>query len=290
MLTTEGIGAKSPYREAYRTATEVRVCRSMLAISPETLQGIPVHRQCFPIRERFPAVTQGLFTTRSIDVSYYFVIETPLDLKTLKPVPLHSKCFPTAWRTANTERATIPKANHGSVPPTPPETGIHPLSTSLLSSSIFPDARMDPSFTLLSLPSISPSPPAPSTPHASLSLAPSGGKSYIRNSRKIRGQTGSIYGWFESEDTNSLAKPPSIKEVIPNDLFIHKPLSGEVQIWLWTTEGVWRPIKVGELHPFLPTHCLIINNGKPRWVTRQTVATYACRGKTVRFKPELTST
>ncbi|KAF8329244.1 hypothetical protein F5887DRAFT_118925 [Amanita rubescens] len=103
--------------------------------------------------------------------------------------------------------------------------------------------------------------------------------SYIRNSRKIREQKGHIYGWFESEGTSSLDMPPLLREAIPNDLFVHRPDSGEIQIWLWSAENLWRPIQVGASHPLLPTHRLIINNGKPRWVTRQTVAAYASRSK-----------
>lgn len=131
-------------------------------------------------------------------------------------------------------------------------------------------------------------PPTTTALPTSLSLSP-GEKLYIRNSRKIRGQMGSTYGWFELEDAASPLKPPSIKGAIPNDLLVNKLGSGEIRIWLWTADGDWRPINIGEQHPLLPTHYLIINNGKPRWVTRQTVATYACRVKHVCFKPEPSS-
>ena len=206
-------------------------------------------------------------------------------------------------RTAGVANTDFVRVNiHGSTLPVLHKAGIHHLSTSLLSPSVSPATSSFSSSVLpgkeTCQPSVSPSmdtnPSSSSLPSSSPSAPPSlsfplSEKSYVRHSRKIRGQAGGIYGWFESEDVNPLSKPPSIKGIIPNDLFIHN-VSGEIQIWLWTAKGDWRHVIVGEPHPLLPTHCLIINNGKPRWVTRQTVATYACRGKRVRFEPRPSST
>jgi hypothetical protein len=72
MLTTEG--SKSPYREAYRVAAEVRTSLSqILAISSIILQpAIPIHRLCFPVGERLPVASLRIRKAKVNDVSRYF--------------------------------------------------------------------------------------------------------------------------------------------------------------------------------------------------------------------------
>lgn len=101
-----------------------------------------------------------------------------------------------------------------------------------------------------------------------------------RQERKIRGQDGIYYGWFISTSSRPIDQPGVDGGTgQESDVFVHIHGFGK-QIWLRSRSGTWLPIQCGHRHPLLDTHRLVLNgNGEPRWVTRQTMVTYASREK-----------
>ncbi len=103
-----------------------------------------------------------------------------------------------------------------------------------------------------------------------------------RMDRKIRGLKDTYYGWFSSSGPVPIDIPcVNGTDVQENDVFIHRVHGkAEHQIWLMGLTDLWQPIQWGHIHPSLPSYRLIINaDGEPRWVTRQTMITYASRAK-----------
>jgi hypothetical protein len=102
-----------------------------------------------------------------------------------------------------------------------------------------------------------------------------------RMERKIRGLKDTYYGWFRSSGPVPIGFPcVNGADAQENDVFVHIHGTGERQIWLKGLRDFWQPIQCGHIHPSLPSYRLIVNvNGEPRWVTRQTMVTYASRGK-----------
>ncbi|OBZ66265.1 hypothetical protein A0H81_13762 [Grifola frondosa] len=71
---------------------------------------------------------------------------------------------------------------------------------------------------------------------------------------------------------------PSVPSAQPGDLFLHTHQDGSRQIWIRTYTPDWVPVKEEHPHPSLTKYVLrILANGEPRWVTRQTMATYKGR-------------
>lgn len=128
--------------------------------------------------------------------------------------------------------------------------------------------------------------PAPPVPEPASVVAGSGlsssSESHIspRQERKIRGQNDVYYGWFISTGSRPIDQPVlGAGAARESDVFVHVHDVGR-QIWLRSPSSAWLSIQCGHQHPLLATHRLILNaNGEPRWVTRQTMVTYASREK-----------
>jgi hypothetical protein len=84
-------------------------------------------------------------------------------------------------------------------------------------------------------------------------------------------------GWHHSEGDAALEHPSPCDDVELGDLFVHAH-GTSVQVWMRSDNG-WDVIRAGHAHPSLIDHRLLIKDGKPSWVTRQTVATYSYRKK-----------
>ncbi|KAF8325701.1 hypothetical protein F5887DRAFT_1085302 [Amanita rubescens] len=128
--------------------------------------------------------------------------------------------------------------------------------------------------------------PAPPVPEPASGVAGSGLSSSSgdhvspRQERKIRGQNDVYYGWFISTGSRPIDQPVvGAGAAQESDVFVHVHDFGR-QIWLRSPSSAWLPIQCGHQHPLLATHRFILNaNGEPRWVTRQTMVTYASREK-----------
>lgn len=85
--------------------------------------------------------------------------------------------------------------------------------------------------------------------------------------------------WYASEGSPLLVVPvaPTLAEV--GDVYVHKS-EGEVQVWLRIDDGTWQPVGERHPHPRLKGHVLrLLDNGDPRWVTKDTFRTYLGRRK-----------
>lgn len=134
----------------------------------------------------------------------------------------------------------------------------------------------------------SPAPDSPDTDAAALCTTTdvNNGSHSGRTERKVRGLNDTYYGWFRSSGPVPIDFPcVNEADARVNDVFVHEVHgNAEQQIWLKGLKGLWQPIQWGHVHPSLPSYRLIANpSGEPRWVTRQTMLTYASRGKASGF-------
>lgn len=93
-----------------------------------------------------------------------------------------------------------------------------------------------------------------------------------RYEKKIR-DLDYVMGWFVSEGREPIAQPfpCNAKE---EDLFIRICSANlRIQVWLKGSLG-WETIAPGHKHPTLSGYGLVLTDGKPSWVTTQTIATY----------------
>ncbi|KAH9914571.1 uncharacterized protein B0H18DRAFT_125385 [Fomitopsis serialis] len=133
-----------------------------------------------------------------------------------------------------------------------------------------------------------PMPPAPSLPAAAGADVVSKGTEQpsdasmhmgpVRHEHAIRSRAEKVV-WFASEGPplTAVALPPTIANV--GDVYVHKTL-GSVQIWLRAASGTWLPIAEQHPHPIITGYVLrLLENGDPRWVTKETFRTYVGRQK-----------
>lgn len=99
-----------------------------------------------------------------------------------------------------------------------------------------------------------------------------------RREKKIRGLE-VLMGWFEAKGGTELKEPCLCDDALPNDVFVHSFGRDGEQVWLLGETGVWMKVNGGREHPSIPTHRLVISEGRPSWVTRKTIATYGYRKK-----------
>lgn len=87
-------------------------------------------------------------------------------------------------------------------------------------------------------------------------------------------------GWFESFGQERIEGPVQCEGASCGDVFIHScaGAEGAPQVWIRMGDGTWEAAAAGHIHPYLPCYRLVVTKGKPRWVTRKTIATYGYRG------------
>ncbi|KAI0715219.1 hypothetical protein C8Q76DRAFT_795998 [Earliella scabrosa] len=100
-----------------------------------------------------------------------------------------------------------------------------------------------------------------------------------RCSHRIRKST-EYTVWYASTGRDTLNAPPSIPCSRYGELYVHAVADGAVQVWLRTATSEWQSIDILHPHPYLSGYVLhILPNCEPRWVTKDTVRTYAGRAK-----------
>lgn len=100
----------------------------------------------------------------------------------------------------------------------------------------------------------------------------------LRHEHAIRSRPEKII-WYASEGPPLDAVPvaPTLAEV--GDVYVHKS-EGDVQVWLRIENGRWLPVSERHPHPRLKDYVLrLLDNGDPRWVTKDTFRTYLGRRK-----------
>jgi hypothetical protein len=178
-------------------------------------------------------------------------------------------------------------ANRGSLTPSPNDpTESNAIESGSGSSSKCHLSARDHLQSLAAERSKGTSSPAPLVLEPASAVAGSGPSSSSENhisprqERKVRGQNDVYYGWFISTGSMPIDQPVvGTGAAHEFDVFVHVHDVGR-QIWLKSPSSAWLSIQCGHQHPLLATHRLILNaNGEPRWVTRQTMITYASREK-----------
>jgi hypothetical protein len=118
---------------------------------------------------------------------------------------------------------------------------------------------------------------------------------YLRHARLFQSSntTGETV-WYESSDNVPLAHPDAGIRPNMGDLYFHHDrTTGNLQLWMSTSQGPWNSVPIeyiqkylpdrivaGVLHPKFNDRLLKLRaNGEPSWVTRQTLATLKSRKK-----------
>jgi len=142
---------------------------------------------------------------------------------------------------------------------------------------------------IITAPTIQSSPPSSQsqsrTPSPSLSPSPTPRSAFsdvIRTGHKIRERH--HMSLFTSTGDMPLHYPHNFGRPAAGDIFVHAGGSFETQTWMRTAYGVWSAVSDGQPHPCLPDHRLYraSPDDRPRWIHKNTVATYKSRKKQLR--------
>ncbi|TEB22621.1 hypothetical protein FA13DRAFT_1715932 [Coprinellus micaceus] len=124
-------------------------------------------------------------------------------------------------------------------------------------SVCLPDVRVPPRFRIVASPSSFNS----ESPPTSLSLPPLAVKKHVRAFPHEEGST----VWYESSSDSPLAGPPLAISGEEGELFLHRVLGGQSQLWLFAGSQ-WGKVKEGVPHPTNPGRVLHIRpSGQPSW-------------------------
>ena len=100
----------------------------------------------------------------------------------------------------------------------------------------------------------------------------------LRHDHAIRSRPEKIV-WYASEGPPIEVVPVAASLADVGDIYVHKS-EQDVQIWLRVENGTWLPVYERCSHPRLKDHVLrLLDNGDPRWVTKETFRTYLGRRK-----------